>query len=105
MKRRDIKKEESGKKYEGRWAIRLSKQTEKEYIEIEERKQEIKRFIANYRGQAVKEYPMKPYQVFEAKYLDDDSSFMARDFKQFLNCMSLHRWDKETNSFLVGENW
>lgn len=102
--------EESGNKYAGRWALRLSKHTEEEFNEIEARKKEIKDFIAKHQGWKIKEYPPKQFQVFEAKYLDADESLsklsnMDRDFKQFLGCMSLYRWDQETNAFLVGDNW
>lgn len=97
--------ENSKKKYHGRWAIRLSKLTEEEYNEEEALKKKIKDKIAQFRGWTPKEYAAPAYQVFEAKYLDDDENFADRDFKAFLNCMSLTKWNKETDKFLVGDKW
>lgn len=97
--------EENGKKYKGRYAIRLSKFTEEEYMAKEERKKEIKRFICKSRGWEFKDYQIPPYKVFEAKFLDADKSFLERDFKAFLNCLELTKWDKATDPYLVGENW
>ena len=68
--------EESGKKYDGRWAVRLSKETEDEYITRMEKK-------------AKKDY--SPYQVFEAKELLG----VDEDFKAFLACQNLYDWDKQ----------
>lgn len=84
--------EESGKVYEGRWLIRVAKETEKEYWARMEKKN-----IA--RAKKLKEpveYPA--YQVFEAKFLDNET--MNRDFKAFLMAKSLHEWNKATDTFL-----
>lgn len=97
--------EDKGRKSEGRWAIRLSKYTEEEYMKREERKKQIKQAIAKFQGKEYKEYPIKPYQVFEAKFLDADKNFLRRDFDAFLTAKSLYEWDKQTDSFLVGEDW
>lgn len=96
--------EAGGKKSQGRWAIRLSKYSEEEYIKRETRKKELRAAIARIQGRDVKDYPIKPYQVFEAKFLDEDKSFLERDFEAFLNAQRLFLWDKETDSFL-NDNW
>jgi len=93
--------EESGVKYDGRWALRVSKSTEEEYYAEEKRKAEIKTFIANYRGKDAKIYPPKPYQIFEAKYLDDEPDMMDYDFKHFIAAMNLYRWNQKTDFFLA----
>jgi len=98
--------EERGKKvYNGRWAIRLSKYSEEVFNRKEKRKQEIKKAICRIMDREYKQYESKPYQVFEAKFLDDDKENYERDFKAFKNAMELFRWDKKTDSFLVGEDW
>jgi hypothetical protein len=91
--------EEGGKKCQGRWAIRLSKYSEAEYIRREERKRELRRAIARIRKTEVKDYPIKAYQAFEAKFLDDDKGNLERDFQAFLHAKALFLWDKETDSF------
>jgi hypothetical protein len=76
--------EEAGKKlYDGRIVLRVSKESEDEYIERMEKKG--------------KNYP--PYQVFEAVYLDNDPGQFDEDFKAFLNCMSLYRWKQAASKF------
>ena len=96
--------EAGGKKSQGRWAIRLSKYSEEEYMKREMRKAEIRKAIARIQGKEQKDYPIKPYQIFEAKFLDDEKSFLKRDFDAFLLCQALTKWDKETDSF-YNENW
>ncbi len=83
--------EESGIKYQGRWAIRLAKETFDEYQTRMELKNKIKALL----GKNGKE--IEPYQVFEAKFLDDDKSYMKRDFEGFLHHMELLRWDRITD--------
>lgn len=97
--------EERKVKYDGRWALRLSKYTEKEYVKRETRKQQIREAIARIKGTEHRSYPIKPYQVFEAKFLDAEKTFMGRDFKAFTNCMELTKWDRATDPFTQGENW
>lgn len=85
--------EESGKKYSGRWIIRLAKETEKEYNA---------RMAKKNKNRAVKgkdpvEYP--PYQVFESKFLDEEATNMDRDYKAFLACKVLKEWDNATGFF------
>ncbi len=93
------------KKYKGRWAIRLSKYNEQEHIKREERKKEIRRAIAKFKGTEYKEYPIKPYQVFEAKFLDNGKDFMKRDMDAFVDLKKVYEWDKMTDPFLCGEDW
>lgn len=74
--------EESGKKYEGRWLIRLSKETEAEYIKRMQEK-------------GLETCP--PYQVFEAMYLDNEKGNMKRDFTAFIAAKDLFEWNKATD--------
>ncbi len=85
--------EERGCEYAGRWAIRLSKQTEDEY-NADWAKKNAKR---ERQGKAPLVVP--PYQVFEAKYLDEGGSNIDRDYKAFISAMHLKRWDDETDYF------
>ena len=95
--------EERGKRvYAGRWAVRLSKFTEEEYYKREERKKIIKRAIARIKGTEYKEYPTKPYQVFEAQFLDNDRRAMKYDFESFLHCMGITGWSRATDAFYNG---
>lgn len=85
--------EESGQKYEGRWAIRIAKETESEYIKRMTLKNKIKRMLGK------KESEIEPYKVFDAKYLDNEKRNMKRDFEGFLSHLSLSEWDKETDFY------
>lgn len=86
--------EERKKKiYSGRWAIRLAKETEKEYIARMKKKNDKR--IKN--GKDPVDFP--DYKVFEAMYLDDSKGMMEDDFEAFLAAMTLHRWDKKTDFF------
>lgn len=82
--------EESGREYHGRWIIRLSKETEKEYNARMKKKNSNR----ERKGKEPVDYP--PYQVFEAKFLDNEEGNMERDFKAFLACKVLKQWDNET---------
>ena len=98
--------EERGQKfkgYDGRYALRLAKYTEKEYVKRETRKAQVKQAIARFKGQEPKDYPIKPYQVFEAVFLDREDGFMDRDYKAFLGCKALTEWNKETDPFINRE--
>lgn len=79
--------------YEGRWAIRLAKETEKEYLARMKKKQDkdVKK------GKEPRE--VVPYQVFEAKYFDEKAGDMANDYQAFLACLTLFKWDKDTDFF------
>lgn len=93
--------EERGKKiYAGRWAIRLAKFDEVEYFEREEKKKEIKRMVAKYTGKEYKDFPIAPYQAFEAKDLDEEKGMMEFDFEDgFLSALKLFRWNRKTDFF------
>lgn len=85
--------EESGRKYDGRWAIRLAKETEKEYDARMEKKNS-NRVRA---GKKPIDYPA--YQVFEAKDLDEGYKFMKRDKEAFIACQALFKWNEETDFY------
>jgi len=85
--------EETGKKYEGRYIIRLAKETEKEYVKRMSEKNENR----IRKGNTLFQFP--PYKVFEAKFLDNQKTNMDRDYKAFLACKLLKKWEKETNTF------
>lgn len=86
--------EESGRNYKGRWLIRVAKETEKEYnIRMAKKNKERVR-------KGKDEFAFPPYQVFEAKFLDDELTNIGRDFKAFLAAKDLHAWNKETDTFL-----
>ena len=92
--------EERKVKYKGRWAVRLAKYDEKEYYEREEMKKEIKKMICKYTNKEYKENPIAPYQVFEAKFLDEKKGQMEFDFEDgFLSAVKLFRWNKETDFY------
>lgn len=84
-------REESKVKYDGRWAIRLSKETETEYLARMELKNRIREML----GKSPQK--VEPYQVFEAMFLDNDKGSMKEDFEAFLAHMTLHRWDAKTD--------
>lgn len=85
--------EESGKEYKGRWILRLAKESEKEY----NARMEKKNFNRERNGKDSVEYP--PYQVFEAKFLDEDPKNIEKDYKAFLACKTLKDWDKLTGYY------
>jgi len=86
--------EESGRKYAGRWAIRLAKETEKEYLAKMQKKQ------AKDVKKGKEPRPIPPYQVFEAKYLDPQKGLIERDYEAFKSAKHLHEWNRETDFFL-----
>lgn len=85
--------EESSIKYKGRWAIRIAKETESEYKGRCDLKNKIKTILGK------KSRDVEPYQVFEAKYLDNEKEFMKRDFDAFKLHWDLMQWDKETDFY------
>lgn len=85
--------EESGKTYQGRWAIRLAKETEDEYLERMELKNQIKIFLGK------KPSEVKPYQVFEDRFLDHEIMDIERDFAAFLACQKLTDWNRATDFY------
>lgn len=78
--------EESGIEYEGRWAIRLSKETEEEYYKRQEGK--LQKYLKKYPGKSP--YQVAPYAPFEARYLDGPVSNVERHFKGFLLAKDLN---------------
>lgn len=86
--------EESKREYVGRWAIRLAKETESDYLKRMVKKNERRAK----KGKDPVEFP--PYQVFEAKYLDPQEGLIDRDYKAFLAAKHLYQWDKETDYFI-----
>lgn len=87
--------EECKAKYEGRWAIRIAKETEKEYHKRMALKNEI-RVILGKDQQAI-----PTYQVFEAMFFDFDKRSMKEDFAAFLNHLELYRWDQKTDFWKI----
>lgn len=85
--------EESGKVYQGRWAIRLAKETEAEYLERLAEKNKIKALLGK------KEKMAEAYLPFEAKFLDDTMMDIEEDFKAFLACQTLMTWDRNTDFY------
>mgnify|MGYP001573610130 CR=1 FL=1 len=83
--------EESGRKYQGRWALRVSKETEREYDARMAKK------AANKERAGKKAYDAKPYQVFEARFFDKGSQ--KSDFEAFLAAKALYEWNSETDFF------
>ena len=92
--------EERGKGiYTGRWAVRLAKYDEKEYLQREELKKQIKKMVASYLGKDFKDYEIPTYQVFEAKYLDEKKGQLEFDMDGFIHAKALFLWNKETDFF------
>lgn len=89
--------EESSRKYIGRWLIRVAKESEADY----NARMEKKNVNRKRKGRPTVAYP--PYQVFEAKYLDDAKGNLDRDFKAFLCTKTLYEWNKETDFFTNGK--
>lgn len=94
--------EESARKYKGRWAIRLAKYDEAEYMEREEKKRKIKALVAAYKGVEYKAYPITPYVPFEAMYLDEKAGMIEYDYEAFLHAKALFEWNKDTDFFTNG---
>lgn len=79
--------EEGTKKYQGRWAIRIAKEDEKEYH-------------ARMAKKGKTEFPA--YVAFEAKFFDADS--LEDDYKAFLSCQTLYNWDSKTDFYKLAKN-
>ena len=75
--------EERGTKYEGRIILRISKETEEEYIKKVQDKVWFQKDPGKY-----------PYKVFEAIYLDKDDSKVYEDFEAFKSALNIYRWQK-----------
>lgn len=87
--------EESKIKYGGRWAIRLAKETEEEYLTRMNLKNQIRKFLGK------DEQAFEPYQVFEAMFLDNDKKSMKEDFEAFLAHVTMYRWDSKTDFYKI----
>jgi hypothetical protein len=87
--------EESKTKYDGRWAIRIAKETKEEYETRMALKNEI-RAVLGKETQAV-----EPYQIFEAMFLDNDKKAMKEDMKAAVDHVSLHRWNAKTDFWKI----
>lgn len=85
--------EESGEEYEGRWAIRISKETEAEYQTRMTFKNEIKAILGK------ETYEVKPYQVFEAMFLDEKPQKVDEDYKAFLHLLGYGAWNEENKMY------
>ena len=99
---REYSKDKKFKGYGGRWAIRLSKYSEEEYMRKENLKKLVKQAIARIKGQESKDYPIKPYQVFEAVFLDKEPGMLDADYSAFKHCIALSEWDKATDPYTRG---
>lgn len=89
--------EESGEKYDGRWAIRISKETEKEYIARIGIKNKIKSILGK------KETELYPYQVFQAVYLDDEKENLKEDFDAYLAEKVVSDWGGKKAKFFYNK--
>lgn len=87
--------EECKQKYDGRWALRLAKETEQEYMERMKLKNKIRTLLGK------SEQAVEPYQVFEAMFLDNEKGSLKADFAGFLSHMDLHRWDSKTDFWKI----
>ena len=77
--------EEAGKKlYDGRIVLRVSKESEEEYLE---------------RMQKKGTKNIQPYQVFEAVFLDNDPEEFGRDYSAFIKVMEIYRWKQAASKF------
>lgn len=85
--------EETKEKYDGRWAIRIAKETPAEYESRMGLKNRIKVLLGG------KEREIEPYQVFEAKFLDNEKGAMKDDFEAFLAAWTLLKWDRRTDFY------
>lgn len=84
--------EDRNTKYDGRWAIRLAKETEVEYQERMALKNKIREMLGKQPN------AIEPYVVFEAMFLDEEPGMMEYDFKKgFLTCWDLTEWDGKTD--------
>ncbi len=85
--------ERKKKVYKGRWAVRLAKETEKEYWARMEKKNARRAK----KGKDPIEYPA--YEVFEAKYLDETKGMLTDDFEAFQSAVTLKRWNDRTDFY------
>ena len=74
--------EESNKKYAGRGAVRLAKETEDEF-----------------NSRMGKKGKTGIYRSFEVMFLDDHKLNLIDDFEAFLSCVTLYRWNRATDFY------
>lgn len=86
--------EESGAVYEGRWAIRLSKETEEEYYARQEKR--LNKWLKKNPDKAP--YPVANYVPFEAKYLDSDPENLGNDIEGFVCAVKLSKIHRLTDA-------
>jgi hypothetical protein len=77
--------EESGTEYAGRYVLRISKETEEDYIKRMEEKGKI-------------DYPA--FKPIEPIFLDDSEGELENDFMGFLNVMNSYRWKQNADKIL-----
>jgi hypothetical protein len=90
--------EESGTTYHGRWAIRLSKETEEEYNERNLRK--LNKWLEKNPGRDP--YQIPPYTPFEARFLDEGYMKAERDFEAFIHALKLSKVHAEVDKEFFG---
>lgn len=73
--------EETKEKYDGRLILRISKETEEEYLE------RMKKYGPNFK--------VPPYKLFEPVFLDKAENNVDRDFSAFLNFKAGYEWKKK----------
>jgi len=78
-------------KYENRYAVRLAKESEKEYADRMIKKNAVREL------QGKQPNEIKEYQPFE--WLVESRETHERDFKGFLSAKDLFTWDSETDFF------
>lgn len=80
--------EESGEKYDGRWAIRITKVSEEEHVADWESKKRMKSVLG-------KKMPdLREYVVFDARFIDEDKGNYKADFEEFKRRLGSLNWHK-----------
>lgn len=86
--------EEEGRgMYAGRWAVRLSKETETEANQRHDRKCRIAAILGKTPPKR------KEYSAFEAVYLDADKNALRADYEAFKAAQKLHKWNNKTEVY------
>lgn len=78
--------EERGVKYDGRWVVRMAKESEEEYYARMKKK---------------KRWGYPAYKSVEDLYLENGISSIDQDFEAFLACKTLKEWDDKTDFFKI----
>lgn len=76
--------EESGEKYDGRLGIRISKETEGEYMTRMQKKVDAGKL----------KWGIPPFQIFEAVFLDAEDTDFKNDLGAFIAAKDLYDWEK-----------